>query len=234
MMRRNYQKGGAATVALEQEYYDAYQGFYDSLADADYARILAMLPAPPRLGAMLEVGCGSGALGLRLQSRFSSAFNVGLDVSHGLLLKHPFTPVLGNGQFLPFPDARFDLVAASAALHHIHNLEFTLREIFRVLKPGGQVLFIEPNADHPYRRLVVDGGFMRRYFLQTSDESIFPQDLTLLMRTLGFAETHFAYATFQNRHPSILGKMQSLISALPYPRALARFVHPWFVLVGVK
>jgi len=233
-MRRNYQKGDAAIVAREQEYYDAYEGFYDSLSDEDYAHILAMLPDTPRVDSILEVGCGSGALGSRLQKKFSSSINVGLDVSHGLLLKHPFASVLGNGQFLPFPDARFDLVAASAALHHIHNLELTLRGIFRVLKPRGQVLFIEPDADHPYRRLVVDGGFMRRYFLQTSDESIFPQDLATMMEQLGFAEAHFEYATFQNRRPSLLGRTQSFVSAIPHPRVLARFVHPWFVLVGVK
>lgn len=233
-MRRNYQKGSAATVALEQTFYDAYQGFYDPLADQDYASILGHLNAGMTAQAVLEVGCGSGALGLRLHEKFNARRNVGLDVSHGLLTKYPFSPVLGNGQFLPFTQECFDLVAASAALHHIHNLEQTLREIFRVLKPQGHVLFIEPNADHPYRRLVVDGGFLRKYFLQTSDESIFPQDLVLLMRETGFRGATFEYATFRNRHPSLLGRAQSLVSALPHPRNWGRFVHPWFILVGEK
>ncbi len=233
-MRRDYQKGDAATVALEQKYYDAYAGFYDSLADEDYAEILKQVGRSVQAKAILEVGCGSGALGLRLKERFQAARNVGLDVSHGLLMKHPFLPVLGNGQYLPFPSESFDFVAASAALHHIHNLEQTLREMYRVLKRGGHVLFIEPNADHPYRRLVVDGGFLRKYFLQTSDESIFPQDLVAMMCGIGYSDATFHYVTFRNRHPSLLGRTQSLLSALPRPRSWGRFVHPWFIMVGGK
>ena len=125
-------------------------------------------------------------------------------------------------------------LSVDTSLFPCYGLEQTLAEIFRVLKPQGLVLFIEPNADHPYRRLVVDGGFMRRYFLQTSDESIFPDDLVKMMRQTGFQDARFEFATFRNRKPTLLGRTQSFVSRVPRPRWWDRFVHPWFILVGAK
>ena len=69
---------------------------------------------------------------------------------------------------------------------------------------------------------------------QAYKESIFPQDLIVMLRAIGFRDARFVYATFRNRHPSLLGRTQSLVSALPAPRAWERFVHPWFILVGEK
>ncbi len=233
-MKRTYRTGDAQTLAQEINYYDHYHGHYDSLADSDYDAILAHLPANTRADSILEIGCGSGAFGARLQKKLHSHVNVGLDVSLNLLKTHPFAPLLGNGQYLPFADAAFDMVAACAALHHIHNLQHTMNEVARALKPRGTVIFVEPNADHPYRRAIVDGGFLRRYFLQTSDESIFPDDLLTILRAAHFRNARYAYATFRNRNPSLLGKAQWLVSQLPRPRALDRFVQPWFVVVAKK
>ncbi len=233
-MRRNYRVGGHATLAQEMTYYDSIVGNYEPLTERDYVAILTLLPPEASAQAVLEIGCGSGAFGVRLQKRLTSVVNVGLDVSFNLLSHHPFAPTLGNGQCLPFANASFDLIAASASLHHIHNLAQTLAEIFRCLRPGGRVIFVEPNADHPYRRLVVDGGFLRGWFLKTSDESIFPTDLVAMMSALGFKNSAFQYMTFENRQPSLLGRMQWGFSRLPSPRRLDRFIHPWFVLVSEK
>src|SRR5438093_3148409 len=158
--RRNYRTGDRATLALEMDYYNQHEGQYEPLAEADYAEILANLSPLTAIQSVLEVGCGSGAFGSRLQRRLSTQFNVGVDVSLNLLRQYPFSPVLGDGQRLPFSNSAFDLIAACAALHHIHNLSNTLAEIFRCLSPEGRVIFCEPNADHPYRRLIVDGGFL--------------------------------------------------------------------------
>lgn len=233
-MRRNYRDGDHATLALEKAYYDKVEGHYEPLAEIDYDAILANMPATQNPVAILEVGCGSGAFGTRLQRRLGARVNVGLDVSLNLLRKHPFMPVLGDGQALPFVDNSFDLIAASASLHHIHSLTATLTDIFRCLKRSGRVIFVEPNADHPYRRIVVDGGFLRDHFLKTTDESIFPTDLVAMMNHIGFKQTTFRYATFRNQSPMWLGRIQWWVARLPLPRALDRYVHSWFVLESEK
>ena len=57
---------------------------------------------------------------------------------------------------LDYPDDRFDLSIGFAILHHL-DLELSLAELYRVLKPGGVAYFVEPLGSNPlinlYRRL---------------------------------------------------------------------------------
>ncbi len=48
---------------------------------------------------------------------------------------------VADAESLPYPDATFDLVVGHAVLHHIPDVELALREVIRVLKPGGRFVF---------------------------------------------------------------------------------------------
>jgi len=50
---------------------------------------------------------------------------------------------------LPYEDAAFDLVVGLFILHHLADLEKAIRQISRVLKPGGKAVFYETNASNP-------------------------------------------------------------------------------------
>jgi len=54
---------------------------------------------------------------------------------------------------LDFPDASFDLVYGTAILHHL-DFETAVKELARVTKPGGEIVFVEPLALNPVARLV--------------------------------------------------------------------------------
>jgi ubiquinone/menaquinone biosynthesis C-methylase UbiE/uncharacterized protein YbaR (Trm112 family) len=78
---------------------------------------------------------------------------VALDISHHLIVSDLymreyniyFERVIADMSRLPFRDESFDVVFCSQTLHHSMNLQETLREINRVLKPGGKLaLFSEP------------------------------------------------------------------------------------------
>jgi ubiquinone/menaquinone biosynthesis C-methylase UbiE len=56
--------------------------------------------------------------------------------------------VVARGQSLPFADASFDGVLCMNALHHLPSYTQALREIHRVLKPGGAAVFSEPGTTH--------------------------------------------------------------------------------------
>lgn len=56
--------------------------------------------------------------------------------------------VVGSITKMPFADDSFDYVVGNSILHHL-DLDSSFKEIKRVLKPGGQILFFEPNLVNP-------------------------------------------------------------------------------------
>lgn len=100
-----------------------------------------------RNGRVLEVGCGAGweaALWARGGMQVT-----GIDLSEAALhlarrnLEHngvTGTLMRGNAEELPFDDETFDVVASLGVLHQTESTERGVREVFRVLKPGGQAM----------------------------------------------------------------------------------------------
>jgi SAM-dependent methyltransferase len=71
-----------------------------------------------------------------------------LDPRHRLDLDPQFLPY--DGHRIPLPDASVDRVACIDAFHHVPNQEEVLRELCRVLRPGGRVVFAEPGEGHSH------------------------------------------------------------------------------------
>lgn len=105
---------------------------------------------------ILEVGCGMGKFTFPLLKR---GFNItGLDLSPYLLQKllqhndNRYPVDLIASDILDIPpeyDEQFDHVIGFFTLHHFLNLETYVKAMSRVLKPGGSIMFIEPNAYNP-------------------------------------------------------------------------------------
>lgn len=95
--------------------------------------------------AVLEVGCGLGT-DLR-QFAYYGANTTGIDQANNAieLARHGFLVFslsgdfhVGNGQQMPFKSDGFDMVYCHGVLHHAENPQQMLKEIYRVLKPGGE------------------------------------------------------------------------------------------------
>jgi len=102
---------------------------------------------------VLDVGCGSGATVERLVSLYQLRA-IGLDPSEGLLargrMKNPGSNLIqGLGEDLPFPDHQMDGVFAECTLSVMDDLDQSLKEIFRVLKPGGWLVIHDVYARNP-------------------------------------------------------------------------------------
>ncbi len=101
----------------------------------------------PADARVLELGSGTGILWKRNASRIPAQWKIILsDLSRGILsegvanigpIAATMWPVQIDAQVLPFPDRSFDAVIANHMLYHIPNPSTALREIRRVLKPGG-------------------------------------------------------------------------------------------------
>ncbi|MGI5844427.1 MAG: class I SAM-dependent methyltransferase [Candidatus Xenobium sp.] len=111
---------------------------------------------------LLDLGCGTGFIIGIAKAHFDLV--AGLDATTSML-EQVDTSILrpggqvrvqeGNSESIPHPDGSFDVCTGYSFLHHLYNLEPTLREAHRVLAPGGRVFFgLEPNLH--FWRLVRD------------------------------------------------------------------------------
>uniref|UniRef100_UPI00260F1721 class I SAM-dependent methyltransferase n=1 Tax=Pelagibius sp. TaxID=1931238 RepID=UPI00260F1721 len=74
---------------------------------------------------------------------------VGLDISSAMLesaAKHSDRLIQGNSQNLPFADGTFDLAFCRSLLHHLPEPEKAVEEMHRVLRPGGELVLVDPNT----------------------------------------------------------------------------------------
>lgn len=119
-----------------------YKKPYSWLYQSWWFKKMINLVNPPADGLILDDGCGTGHLAEFLPSEKI----IGLDISEGMLKyarKRIPQVTKGDAQNLPFGDEIFDCVFARALLHHLPEPERGVREIKRVLKKGGRVIFCD-------------------------------------------------------------------------------------------
>jgi SAM-dependent methyltransferase len=97
---------------------------------------------------ILDVGCGTGGLIRRLARRHAGWTWTGLEASPvacALARARTGAPVVeAAAEHLPFANGRWDAVVAADVLYHLEDDAAALREIFRVLRPGGLLVANEP------------------------------------------------------------------------------------------
>jgi ubiquinone/menaquinone biosynthesis C-methylase UbiE len=109
-------------------------------------------------GILVDAGCGPGHLISAIARKFPHVNIIGIDISpemlnmavNNLTLSPQKTQVhfqVADVQHLPLTDNCLDLVVSTLSLHHWPNPEQALNEIYRVIKPGGQLLIFDLRRD---------------------------------------------------------------------------------------
>ena len=161
---------------------------------------------------VLDAGCGKGRFGRFLSERNPEASIWGVDISRKML-RH--VPASMNVQLawmteLPFVDSAFDAAYAIESLEHAVEIEIAIRELCRVVKPGGRIVIIDKNAEQigrfrmPYwerwfRRSDLEDT-LRRYATSVSSQflpHITPQDPLFIGWTAEKAEAKRSDVTRQ-------------------------------------
>jgi ubiquinone/menaquinone biosynthesis C-methylase UbiE len=147
---------------------------------------------------LLEIGCGTGSLAVRLAQALPAASIVGLDPDSGALAraraKDPSGRVdwrEGSAVAAPLPDSSFDRVVASLVLHHLTTAEkrAALTEAHRLLRPGGRLHVADwgaprdPVMQLAFLALRTLDGFERTHAHARGE-------LPALIAQAGFAEVH--------------------------------------------
>ena len=171
---------------------------------------------------VLDLCCGTGDLAFSLQ-RKAKARILGADFSHTMLVRAREKAVAANGTApmpfleadalrLPFADEAFDLVSSAFGFRNLANYEDGLREIFRVLKPGGTLgilEFAEPapgilgDAYRFYTRTVLPkiGGWISgdadayAYLPKSVARFFRPEEFVSVLKKVGYGQVRYHLMT---------------------------------------
>ncbi|MDQ6708199.1 MAG: methyltransferase domain-containing protein [Acidobacteriota bacterium] len=102
---------------------------------------------------ILDVGCGKGRFAKVLIEKYPQAEIWGLDISEEMLkyVGPGIRTRAGSMTELPFEDIYFDFAYATESLEHAVEIDIAVREMCRVVKPGGRIVIIDKNAEHAGR-----------------------------------------------------------------------------------
>jgi len=124
-------------------------------------------------GLVLEVGSGRGEDTFFIKG---AELIIGLGFDHKILqryiVKTKAYGICGDATKIPFRDGRFDAVSCIDVLEHVPQDEKVLREISRVLQPGGKFVFSVPLNQGLYGKSDEYLGHMRRYDVKELQRSL--------------------------------------------------------------
>ncbi len=124
--------------------------FYDSYADVQKKAGLEILSGMEdySFGKVLEIGCGTGNYTFLLREKFKEARITALDISARMvevaqekLKDKDIEFIVGDGEFVNFPDEEFDLITSNACFQWFEDLEKALQKYKELLKNNGLISF---------------------------------------------------------------------------------------------
>ena len=154
---------------------------------------------------VLDAACGTGDLALEAERRGGKV--IGLDFSERMLERaraksDSIEWVQGDVMALPYDDAAFDAATIGFGIRNVSDLEGGLRELARVLRPGGRLAVLEITRPRglmrPFFRLwfdvlvplagkILPGGSAYTYLPASVRRFPGPEDLADAMQRAGFA-----------------------------------------------
>jgi demethylmenaquinone methyltransferase/2-methoxy-6-polyprenyl-1,4-benzoquinol methylase len=154
------QPANPVSRTFAQDLFDGVAPSYDTWAQVltffQYLRwrefLVSRMALRPRK-LVLDVCTGTAGVALEIADHHDGRI-VGLDVSHSMLqaglravekrnLDGRVQLTQGRAEHLPFPDETFDTVVFTYLLRYVQDPDATIRELSRVLKPGGELLSLE-------------------------------------------------------------------------------------------
>ena len=188
-----------------------------------WARRVRMLSSHLKPGmTVLELGCGTGSFTRELARSGAEVFAI--DVSPELLEIANANCSAPNVQYqiqnayaLTYSEGTFDSVVGSSVLHHL-EIEAAIRDMYRVLKPGGTIYFTEPNMLNPQIAIQKNIPWIKRKLGDSPDETAFFRwPLQRLLQRTGYREVRID--PFDFLHP------KTPVALIDQVKAFGRFLE---------
>ncbi|MDT0641663.1 bifunctional demethylmenaquinone methyltransferase/2-methoxy-6-polyprenyl-1,4-benzoquinol methylase UbiE [Zunongwangia sp. F363] len=146
-----------------EQMFDKISGNYDGLnrvislgTDEKWRKKVVALVESQNPETVLDIATGTGDLAIKMINTGASKI-VGLDLSEGMLavgrkkiakknLEKKIEMVQGDSEALPFDDNSFDAITVAFGVRNFENLDKGLKEIRRVLTPGGIFVVLETSV----------------------------------------------------------------------------------------
>jgi len=165
---------------------------------------------------VLEIGCGTGLLTQEIAKHPVHLYAIDISPELVEIAKQnnagshiQFT--VGNAYHMTFEDQSFDAILGSSVLHHL-DVNLALKEFYRVLKPGGNICFTEPNMLNPQIAMQKNIPALKKALGDSPDETAFIiWSIRKKIRSVGFTEVEIT--PFDFLHPRI-------------PKGMIRFLKP--------
>ncbi|NJB36050.1 MULTISPECIES: bifunctional demethylmenaquinone methyltransferase/2-methoxy-6-polyprenyl-1,4-benzoquinol methylase UbiE [Flavobacteriaceae] len=158
-----YKDSELGKKAQVTQMFDTISDNYDGLnrvislgIDVKWRKKVVAIVAQKQPNTVLDIATGTGDLAINL-TKTGATKVIGLDISPGMLsvgkqkikqknLDNTIEMVLGDSEALPFKDDSFDAITVAFGVRNFENLEKGLKEILRVLKPGGSFVVLETSV----------------------------------------------------------------------------------------
>jgi demethylmenaquinone methyltransferase/2-methoxy-6-polyprenyl-1,4-benzoquinol methylase len=151
--------------------FDTISGDYDGLnrvisfgIDIKWRKKVVALVGASQPENILDIATGTGDLAIAMANTNAKKI-IGLDISSGMLeigktkinkkgLSSKIEMVLGDSENMPFEDNTFDAITVAFGVRNFENLKNGLKEILRILKPGGVFVILETSVPikTPYKQ----------------------------------------------------------------------------------
>ena len=218
-------------TGLVREVFESVAGKYDLMNDLmslgvhrawkqDFAAYSGVLPGD----RVLDLAGGTGDIAALMSKRVGGSGQVVLtDINEAMLdvgrrrlddkgIVHNVTYALVNAEALPFGEGEFDAVTIAFGLRNVTDKDAALREMHRVLKPGGRALILEFSEVQPellkkaydtwsfgvlpvLGKLVANDEESYRYLAESIRKHPPQEELAEMMREAGFSQVNFRNLT---------------------------------------
>ena len=212
--------------------------FFDSVERHRYTEYAPWMPRLMEFGNfrgrdLLEIGCGMGTDLLQFARGGAHCIGVDLTPRSVEITRHRFALydergsfMISDGERLPFRSESFDVVYSNGVLHHTPNTAGAIREVHRVLRPGGvaKVMLYHRNSLNYWFEIVLRRGLLGLEFLRgRSVEQIMSRvvehsdhDARPLVKVYSRAQTRALFSSFR----------EVVIDVEQLTRAELRFLSP--------